>query len=164
MPSISTHQAPTIHRDSQHRRSFHTSQPSYATVLPTADTLTGGPILDIFDAPIRLGESRLSRDRPVPRTNNVRAMGPRPHLSPPPLPAPILFDGPARPHNLPLELQLKQAYRLNPHSHPSHRQLKPTFIPSQPLVELFDGPARITRCSSPPVKHVSAAPSLFQLN
>ncbi|OBZ76500.1 hypothetical protein A0H81_03162 [Grifola frondosa] len=83
--------------------------------------------LDIFDVPSKLGESskllaqsasaRTTQSRPA-RQLTTQAVQKRPTVKP--LPAPIFFEGPARPREEPSAL--------------------PTPLPA---VELFDGPSRL---------------------
>lgn len=135
-------------------RTFHTSSPASASVVasPAAST-HHGPILDIFDAPVRLGSYRPALER---RTPTSRPLMPTPRVAPLPLPPPILFDGPAQPHNLPLQLQ-GQRRSSRPRAQKPHLSTpQPTthMKTSEPLIQLFDGPARITRCMPTPVKGV----------
>lgn len=135
-------------------RTFHTSSPASASVIasPVAPT-HHTHILDIFDAPVMLGSSHPALERRAPTS---RPLMPKPREPPRPLPPPILFDGPAQPHNLPLQMQ-GQRRSSRPRTQKPHLSTpRPTthMGTSEPLIQLFDGPARITRCTPTPLKRV----------
>jgi len=128
------------------------------------ESLTIPPIFDIFDAPVRLGESSTLVGRKTTATRIVALEGNGEksrniannftevqYFSS--LPPPVVFDGPACPaHLLPraLETRRKMRQRL---SSPPNRQassLSSSFTsPSEPVYEIFDGPSRITRYKYP---------------
>ncbi|KAH7928887.1 hypothetical protein BV22DRAFT_1003931 [Leucogyrophana mollusca] len=132
------------------------------------EALTLPPIFDIFDAPVRLGESskQLGRSESSPRAATANAAGQcngenSRNLStdisvsstPSSLPPPILFDGPARPaHLMPLALEKRRKMR----ERLSRSLPRGTGSPSvaygsstETLVEIFEGPSRITRYKYP---------------
>ncbi|KAG0694404.1 hypothetical protein DFH29DRAFT_327400 [Suillus ampliporus] len=147
----------------------HTSSGRVAQSLPVrpsstmSATITGQeyealnipPVFDIFDAPVRLGESSAlvgtARTTRVvaPEGNGEKSQnvgsnvtGTR-HFSS--LPPPIVFDGPARPaHLLPraLEKRLKMRQHLSPSStKQGHTPSSSCMSPSEPVYEIFDGPS-----------------------
>jgi len=157
----------------QSSRLMHSASVNHAAVLssPAApqipEEIILQPILDIFDAPIGLGESSkfirakyssksnshshvrsIEKAAELPSPSSSNSNGPRP--LPTPLPPPILFDGPARPKNLALANQRRLQDRGHaPSSQPRRTVHHPKlsarpFSSSEPLVQLFDGPARIT--------------------
>ena len=99
------------------------------------------PIFDIFDAPSRLGESskmlvrcaarRVERAVALPTDRSVPA---RPVVAP--LPAPVLYDGPARPSSHP-----PHAARIR-RMH-SQAQRPADAVCALPPPEVFDGPSRL---------------------
>ncbi|KXN88419.1 hypothetical protein AN958_07325 [Leucoagaricus sp. SymC.cos] len=151
-------------------RLVHSSAPSRATLQVTVafaaaepEEITLAPIFDIFDAPSRLEEhSKLIRSSAQPRrltpeeaeSSTKYTALPRP--PPSTLPAPVMFDGPARPRNLPLAFQrrVEQAPSSAPASTRQTRQHHTPSVPpttsSEPLIELFEGPARLSRYSHRP--------------
>ncbi|KAF9460380.1 hypothetical protein BDZ94DRAFT_1299911 [Collybia nuda] len=135
-------------------RSFHTSSSASASVVASPAVPHHTPILDIFDAPVTLGSSRPVLER---RTSNPRPLAPTPRVPPRPLPPPIIFDGPAQPRNLPQQLQAQQR-SPRPRTQKSH-STPPPITPmgnAEPLIQMFDGPARITRCTPRPAKGTSS--------
>lgn len=140
-----------------HTLAFSSITPIAVPQIPEGIILQ--PILDIFDAPIGLGESSefiRSKYSSTPNSHtqvqSKAAELPSPsssRLLPAPLPPPILFDGPARPKNWAL---IKQR-RLLDRGLPPSSQLRRTahhatlsahpFSSSEPSVQLFDGPARV---------------------
>ncbi|KIJ63559.1 hypothetical protein HYDPIDRAFT_29354 [Hydnomerulius pinastri MD-312] len=132
-----------------------------------SDGLTIPKIFDIFDAPVRLGESsrQLGRSQTVasaaraePQSSGSmsRNIYSEAMESPWTLPPPITFDGPARPAHLsPSALERRRRLRQNlPLS--ARRTLGPSSVSfaaftsqSDPLHEVFDGPSRITRYKYP---------------
>lgn len=98
-------------------------------------------IFDIFDAPSRLGESskmlvqcaarRVERAVALPADRSAPA---RPAVAP--LPAPVLYDGPARPSS-----HRPQAARIRR----MHSQAQPSVdsVCTLPPPEVFDGPSRL---------------------
>ena len=137
----------------QSSRLVHSASVNHAPVLSSAP-------LDIFDAP--LGPSERAKysstpnsythvgsktaGLPSPSSSNLHGLRPLPA----PLPPAIIFDGPARPKNSALD---NQRWLLD-RGHPPSSEPRPTahhptlsarrFSSSEPLVKLFDGPARIT--------------------
>ncbi|KAI0752662.1 hypothetical protein C8Q80DRAFT_1267179 [Daedaleopsis nitida] len=101
------------------------------------------PILDIFDAPSRLGESsRLlalnaaaSTSRPA-RPSSTHTPSRRPPVQP--LPAPILLDGPARPRGM----SFVSFRNHRPRTADASRSLDMGDVSLPPPV-LFDGPSRL---------------------
>ena len=159
----------------QSRRLMHSASVNRTPVLSSTTPIAAPqipeeiilqPILDIFDAPIGLGESskfiRAKYSSALNSHAHVRSkaaelpspLSSNPHGLRPPLPAPlppaIIFDGPARPKNSALANQRRLLDRgLPPSSQPRRTAHHPTlsvrpFSSSEPLVQLFDGPARIT--------------------
>lgn len=117
------------------------------------------PIFDIFDAPVRLGESSapvrrtatatrvaaLERNAENERNATSNFARSRYFSS---LPPPIVFDGPARPsHLLPPALEkrrkLRQCLSLSPNRQ-AHTPSPPFISTSEPVYEIFDGPSRMT--------------------
>lgn len=147
----------------RHSRHIHSSIATQAVVLsPSAlaeqefEEISLQPIFDIFDAPTRLSESsEFIRDKYKTAakaktvTQSPTFESPRPsRLGPTPLPSPIVFDGPARPKNEALRFQRRMRDAgLAPQPHPPKTQTASsrTFSSSEPLVQMFEGPARITR-------------------
>jgi len=160
----------------QSRRLVYSASVNHTPVLSTTpiaaplipEEIILQPILDIFDAPIGLGESSKfirakyssalnshahvrsnlkAAELPSPSSSNPHSL--RPPL-PAPLPPAIIFDGPARPKNSALANQRRLLDRgFPPSSKPRRTAHHPTlsarpFSSSEPLVQLFDGPARIT--------------------
>ncbi|KAF9484082.1 hypothetical protein BDN70DRAFT_928678 [Pholiota conissans] len=147
-------------RSAQSSRLVHSSSINHATALSSAsladdiEEITIQPIFDIFDAPTRLAESsafiRNAHAKTSTSSSSVSTKPSSARSTLAPLPQPILFDGPARPQNAALAFQsrLRDAGLRAPSS-PSRasKNTAPTrpFSSSEPLVQLFDGPARITR-------------------
>ncbi|KAF9453343.1 hypothetical protein P691DRAFT_801160 [Macrolepiota fuliginosa MF-IS2] len=149
-------------------RLVHSSAPNRATILQVSavapgepEEITLAPIFDIFDVPSRLSESsdfirsepqvqRRPRD-PEPSATDYSSTLPRP--PPSTLPAPITFDGPARPRNRHLAFQRQVEQALSGAVPASTRQTRQHHTPSlpssasEPLIEMFEGPARLTRYS-----------------
>ncbi|TFK75589.1 hypothetical protein BDN72DRAFT_446136 [Pluteus cervinus] len=152
---------------SKSRQPLHTSTSSRSAMVvqsPTfqePETITLPPIFDIFDVPAQLGESSrrlgLQREADIDDASRpLRGTSPSPFspsvdsLSfPTSLPPPIVFDGPAQPRNPALASRSRR--RLRPTTPPNatttrqHHTPSVPFSTSEPLVQLFDGPARITR-------------------
>ncbi|XP_006455182.1 hypothetical protein AGABI2DRAFT_194835, partial [Agaricus bisporus var. bisporus H97] len=118
------------------------------------------PIFDIFDAPSRLGQSREliqsttnGLRRPAKKENSENDDFSLPRPPPSSLPPPIIFDGPAYPKSLPLialQRRVDDAFIVKPTSARRSRPHHSPFLPhgaSETLVEMFDGPARLTRFS-----------------
>ncbi|KDR77063.1 hypothetical protein GALMADRAFT_427050 [Galerina marginata CBS 339.88] len=143
-------------------RLIHSSSATQAVVLSPVglveadvEEISIQPIFDIFDAPTRLAESNefirgkyqtSSKSTKVPSTQAFDSSLPRP--GPAPLPPPVIFDGPARPRNEALAYQRRMRDAgLTPSPQPRrhHGPAARPFSSSEPLVQLFDGPARITR-------------------
>ncbi|KAF8836992.1 hypothetical protein BDN67DRAFT_1014210 [Paxillus ammoniavirescens] len=118
-------------------------------------------IFDIFDAPVRLGESSksLGSSKAVSRASTARVApqtsGPSPRNiysealhSSCTLPPPVTFDGPARPPYLsPSALDKRRLLRQNLEKRSSGASVSFTALTSQsePLYEIFDGPSRASR-------------------
>lgn len=136
------------------------SSMSVAITTQGYEALTIPPIFDIFDAPVRLGESSalVRRTATITRiaalkrndekssntaSNFTRAQ----HFSS--LPPPILFDGPARPaYLLPRALENRHKIRQYPslsHNRQAHTPSSPIISTSEPVYEIFDGPSRKAR-------------------
>jgi len=174
-------------RQAQPSRRVHSSSVNQATALSSTaglhlevEEITLQPIFDIFDAPTRLAESSQfirekyrseSRPATVPQAPEMSVFGAHPSRRlPTSLPDPIIFDGPARPKNAALAFRsrLRQASIIAPAtvSVASTRVTRPSsrsFSSSEPFVEMFDGPAKITRYHHQPesqknVRHVLAGP------
>ncbi|EMD36876.1 hypothetical protein CERSUDRAFT_83908 [Gelatoporia subvermispora B] len=127
------------------RRCMSTAAPALCLPAPDASpTFVDFNILDIFDAPCRLGESsrllamsahaaRARASRPV-RSISTASLRKRPTVKP--LPPPVTFDGPSRPR-----------YIMSTH----HNRRTPkgsvafAVVPPPPLPEpqLFDGPSKL---------------------
>ncbi|KAF5350599.1 hypothetical protein D9756_008670 [Leucocoprinus leucothites] len=148
-------------------RLVHSSAPSRATVLPALaadepEEITLAPIFDIFDAPSRLGENSefidsvsQTRQRPQKAAPAVKLASPPRRPPPSNLPTPIMFDGPARPRNLPLAFQRRVEQALNSapaSSRQTRRHHTPAVAYNTPdlLIEMFEGPARLSRYSHRP--------------
>ncbi|KAG1719190.1 hypothetical protein EDB19DRAFT_745039 [Suillus lakei] len=137
---------------------------SVAVTAQEYEALTIPPIFDIFDAPVRLGESSVVVRRTTTTTrvvalehdgeksrnaasNFIRSH----HFSS--LPPPIVFDGPARPaHLLPRALENRRKMRqcISPSpNRQAHTPSSPFISTSEPVYEIFDGPSRITRYKYP---------------
>jgi hypothetical protein len=131
------------------------------------EALTIPPIFDIFDAPVRLGESSTIVGRTSTTATTTRIVAPErngekswnivnnftgvQNFSS--LPPPIVFDGPACPAHL-LPHVLENRRKMRQHLSSSHTRqahtLSPTFTsPSEPVYEIFDGPSRMTRYKYP---------------
>lgn len=118
-------------------------------------------IFDIFDAPVRLGESskQLGRTKveksvlPSPTITQARppiSMGIYSALgNPTTLPPPITFDGPSRPRHL-LSGASGNRRKFLQGSLPDKSKFS-TFSPSESemICEVFDGPSRLTRYKYP---------------
>ncbi|KAF8173706.1 hypothetical protein BJ912DRAFT_1065077 [Pholiota molesta] len=149
-------------RSGQSSRLVHSSSINQTTALSQAalaevEEVTLQPIFDIFDAPTRLAESSAYIRNAHARTSVASAPSssttpkfPAARSAPAPLPQPILFDGPARPQNgvLAFHSRMRDAgLRAPPSPSRAAKNTAPArpFSSSEPLVQLFDGPARITR-------------------
>ncbi|KAF9556837.1 hypothetical protein CPC08DRAFT_820238 [Agrocybe pediades] len=148
-----------IHSSCSHQAAAALS-PSGLGVEGELEEISIQPIFDIFDAPTRLAESSefirskyASKSKAPAKPVVVSAQAPTTPPSrtmPSPLPAPIIFDGPARPKNEAFAFQRRMRDAgLAPSPHPRRT---PNQIPSaraysssEPAVQLFDGPAKITR-------------------
>ncbi|KAF9238914.1 hypothetical protein BU15DRAFT_62185 [Melanogaster broomeanus] len=129
-----------------------------------SDGLVIPEIFDIFDAPVRLGESsnifrpsmtvaRASNARVVTQASGSisRSIYSEALESSWTLPPPVIFDGPARPPHLsPFALEKRRLLRQNL-AHSSRKS--PGTRSSAPLYEVFDGPSRITRYKYPSSAH-----------
>lgn len=140
------------------------SSMSAAVAAKEYEALTIPPIFDIFDAPVRLGESSTLAKRAATTArvvalecngekshNAVNNFTGAYHFSS--LPPPIVFDGPARPaHLLPQALEnrrkMRQCLSLSPNRQ-AHTSSSPFISTSKPVHEIFDGPSRITRYKYP---------------
>ncbi|KAH9474581.1 hypothetical protein JR316_0013043 [Psilocybe cubensis] len=148
----------------RHSRQIHSSITTHAAVVsPSAlaeqefEEISLQPIFDIFDAPTRLSESSefirdkyktVTKAKATPQTPTTEWSAGSSRSSPTPLPSPIVFDGPARPKNEALAFQRRMRDAgLAPQPHPRRAQASSarTFSSSEPLVQMFEGPARITR-------------------
>ena len=154
-------------RQAQPSRRVHSSSVNQATALSSTaglhlqeqEEIILQPIFDIFDAPTRLAESSQfirekyrSGSRPaVPQAPEMSVFGAHPSRTlPTSLPDPIIFDGPARPKNAAwaFRSRLRQASIIAPATAAPTRLTRPSsrsFSSSEPYVEMFDGPAKITR-------------------
>ncbi|TFK31538.1 hypothetical protein BDQ12DRAFT_729467 [Crucibulum laeve] len=154
----------TLRNGLQPRRLVHSSSPTRATLasppsftLEEADEVILAPIFDIFDAPSRLGEARefirekrssASSERDVSSSSASSPFSvPLPRPLPATLPPAIIFDGPAHPRNIPLAFHSRRKQPpVAPSSTRSHHTPSVARLESsEPLIQLFDGPARITR-------------------
>ncbi|KAF8153000.1 hypothetical protein B0H34DRAFT_800263 [Crassisporium funariophilum] len=149
----------------QSSRHVHSSSINQATALSAAslgglepEEITIAPIFDIFDAPTRLAESsQFIRDKyktsskvasDAPSSSSSVFVAPQPRPLPTSLPAPIVFDGPARPKNgaLAFRSRMRQAGVVAPSTARQHHTPPARhFSTSEPLVQVFEGPAKITR-------------------
>lgn len=152
------------------------SSMSVAAAVQEYEALTIPPIFDIFDAPVRLGESSTLVRRTATTTRVAECNGEKSrnvvsnpirahHVSS--LPPPIVFDGPARPaHLLPLALENRRKMRrrlsLSP-SRQTHNPSSPFISASEPVYESFDGPSRITRYKYPTSSSQSSSRSYIGL-
>ncbi|KAI6026035.1 hypothetical protein EDC04DRAFT_227396 [Pisolithus marmoratus] len=127
-------------------------------------------IFDIFDAPVRLGESSkqlgrsIAEEEPVPlspKVTRARPQGPMGIYSdlgnPTTLPPPIIFDGPARPRHL-LSDASKTGRQIPRGSLPGKNKFF-TLSPSEPeiLCEIFEGPSRLARYKYPTMTNVRSS-------
>lgn len=154
------------------RRPIHTTPPKLAAVIPlpafqAPKEIVLSPIFDIFDAPSRLGDStsQIVREHvrleveSIPEKSITKFNSPLPRVPPMSLPAPVTFDGPARPRDGPLAHRRKVA-RIG--QHPMRRRHTPSMPePPEPLIQLFEGPARITRYHHRPSGSKTVSPSHF---
>lgn len=109
-------------------------------------------IFDIFDAPSRLGESSkmlrrssAARTAPVRTERAVNTATPEGQSSRrnyvKPLPAPILYDGPARPpHVMASRLRARNAHSLALAAGKSHEERVASTLPPP---QVFEGPSRL---------------------
>lgn len=152
------------------RRPMHTSSRRMAAVVPvstiqTPEEIVLSPIFDIFDAPFRLGDSsQIIREKARPETEGKKKAitkfnSPLPRPPPKSLPAPVTFDGPARPRVGPLAHRPKVT-RLG-HSPMRRRHAPSVQETSEPIIQLFEGPARITRYHHRPAGSKTVSPSYF---
>ncbi|EGO26841.1 hypothetical protein SERLADRAFT_436669 [Serpula lacrymans var. lacrymans S7.9] len=159
----------------------HASALSSAATAEEYEALTLPPIFDIFDAPTRLGESskQLGRTSSAPCAAAIGATqrsGEKSRntsidvsntVSPFSLPPPLVFDGPARPPHLmhlALEKRRKLRQRLSPSLSRTTHTPSISYTPSpEPLLEIFDGPSRITRYKYPtsPRSQTSTKPYIW---
>lgn len=154
------------------------SSMSAAVAVQEYDALTIPPIFDIFDAPVRLGESSALVRRTATTTrvaalecngeksrNAVSSFTRAHHFSS--LPPPIVFDGPARPtHLLPQALENRRKMRQCPSlslNRQAHTPSSPFISTSEPIYENFDGPSRITRYKYPTSSSQSSSRSYVGL-
>lgn len=126
-------------------------------------------IFDIFDAPVRLGESSkqlgrtkveksvllsptVTQARPQISTGIYSALG-----NPTTLPPPIVFDGPSRPRQLLSGASVKR--RKIPQGSLPDKSKFSTLSPSESemICEVFDGPSRLTRYKYPTVPTESSS-------
>lgn len=133
------------HRRLQHsRRSIVTVQCEEENIDPSLNF----QIFDIFDAPSRLGESGKILARSM-SSSSTSLLPSEPHpkssrCNPSsrqiePLPAPIIFDGPARPRHIAM-----MSYRVGrDRSSPADPSKSPQEVSRLPDPILFDGPSRL---------------------
>ncbi|KAF8902554.1 hypothetical protein CPB84DRAFT_1846206 [Gymnopilus junonius] len=150
----------------QRSRLLHSSSASQAAILSPADLVEEEteeikipPIFDIFDAPTRLADSaefiRARHETPAQETKRPSlpassSSSSRP--TPATLPPPIIFDGPARPRNEALAFRRRMRDVDLAHTPPPRPKQTPAsrlFSSSKPLIQVFEGPARITRYHHP---------------
>jgi len=140
---------------------IHSSSAHQAVLSPSGivedglEEISLQPIFDIFDAPTRLAESSdFIRSKygkaPAKTASSQLPTTPPSRTLPSPLPAPIVFDGPARPKNEAFAFQRRMrdaglAPSPHPRRNPSQTPSARAYSSSEPSVQLFDGPARITR-------------------
>lgn len=115
----------------------NTTHPSHSSAPPYH-------ILDIFDAPARLGESskllKLHAATAVPPSNrSLTTHALRPRSAVRTLPDPILYDGPARPRGVGHGVRM---FRAQARAARSSAPSVPEYV-RMPPPELFDGPSRL---------------------
>lgn len=144
-PSLFSSQLQPIRSSAPSRASI--TLRAVATLVP--EKFTTIPMFDVFDAPPRLcGCTQIHSMTDIRRQQQQTEISPDfdPSLPRPPpsiLPAPIIFDGPARPRNLPHKFQRRVPPTLSSVPGQSRRH----HVPSEPSIEIFEGPARLTRHS-----------------
>ncbi|PPQ71240.1 hypothetical protein CVT26_010982 [Gymnopilus dilepis] len=161
----------------QRSRLLHSSSASQAAALSQADLveeeieeISIQPIFDIFDAPTRLAESsefiraKYKTPTKAEKVPTQASLSPPPPIAPTPLPPPTIFDGPARPRNEVLAYRRRMrdsglAPTLPPRPKPTPAA-RP-FSSSEPLVQMFEGPARITRYNHQPSGNKEGSPTLI---
>ncbi|KDQ32977.1 hypothetical protein PLEOSDRAFT_1098962 [Pleurotus ostreatus PC15] len=141
----------------EHRPVVPKRAQAHTTAMPleSIEEATLPPIFDIFDAPHRLGESKLygnaspsGSTSPQKYSSSMISLD-NPFCDPMPLPSslppPIIFDGPARPRHPALEYasRARRSSSVRPYSMSTPSV---TMSPAdKPMVQLFEGPARIHR-------------------
>lgn len=138
------------------KRGFHASSCEASNLPHSTSTFPILPIVDIFDAPARLGgrfhfttRSRVNLVSDASACSRIPSRSTSKSLR---LPPPLLLDGPARPTHP--SFKRRTSTRSRP---TAHLRLLSAMTPpqtAQPLVELFDGPARIVRSSTRSPKQV----------
>lgn len=120
-------------------------------------------IFDIFDAPVRLGESskqlgRSKVEEPVLLSPSATQAGRQSSMgiysalgNPTTLPPPIIFDGPARPRHLLSDASKKPRQVLRGSLLDKNKFSTLSSSESEILCEIFDGPSRLTRYKYPAV-------------
>jgi hypothetical protein len=115
---------------------------SSAMALPLEDRpAVDLPIFDIFDAPSRLGESSRMLAQAVASRAERTCVPPTNRVQPAPvvqaLPAPVIYDGPARPKGLLGGPRIRQIHSQAQHAEPRDQ------IRTLPPPVMFDGPSRL---------------------
>ncbi|KAG6337022.1 hypothetical protein ID866_2082 [Astraeus odoratus] len=133
-----------------------------AATLPSATGelvgITPPKISDIFDAPVRLGELSKQLERTQEAKLHTHTSIPSQHARPhqvdgyhrdietfTTLPAPIIFDGPARPAHLSPRILEKRRQLRQELPRPAIKNTLSFSSRSEILCEIFDGPSRIAR-------------------
>lgn len=119
----------------QRRMMFHPTTPSVTSEV--CEELAYPTIFDIFDAPVRLGESPSRSPLNYSPQRSLTS-----HSPPTSLPSPITFDGPARPRYTSVSSH-NSRHRVQPISNRSCLASIPSSSNAAPLIEIFDGPSRI---------------------
>ncbi|KAG2134807.1 hypothetical protein DEU56DRAFT_738255 [Suillus clintonianus] len=163
-PLVTALQGASSRRVAQSLPARLSSTMSGAVTAQEYEALTIPPIFDIFDAPVRLGESSalvgrtattarvVAHERDGEKLRNAATIFTRVHHFSS-LPPPVVFDGPARPTHLfprALENRRKIRQRLSPSpNRQAHTPSSPFMSTSEPVYEIFDGPSRINRYKYP---------------
>ncbi|EGO01194.1 hypothetical protein SERLA73DRAFT_134473 [Serpula lacrymans var. lacrymans S7.3] len=141
----------------------HASALSSAATAEEYEALTLPPIFDIFDAPTRLGESskQLGRTSSAPC---AAAIGATQRSGEKSRNTSIDVSNTVSPFSLPPPLRRKLRQRLSPSLSRTTHTPSISYTPSpEPLLEIFDGPSRITRYKYPtsPRSQTSTKPYIW---
>ncbi|ESK97834.1 hypothetical protein Moror_17263 [Moniliophthora roreri MCA 2997] len=118
-----------------------------------SESITIPRIADIFDVSPRLGDAGRELSRQGQMASKPKVVSARRHeatastASPFSLPAPVFFDGPARPPGASPVWPRYISSSSSPHRHSS--SILSSISMGEPSIEVFDGPSRITRYQHP---------------